>query len=217
MHQDYSENFVSDETAPSEQDSGPITVKYLLAGHRGHYGCLEHPQISFNCGWFPHTVMQQARTHRVAVSFDVQSGRYTAQRIVDVVSGKRNVHEVFYLRPVGVYKDRQGKQYEYTEEARKIDEIICIDSAARFKLALDRGYAEEHARDILPGYALRQHFVVSFNLRSLLHFTDLRAKKDAQLEIQQLCDLLWVHAKEWTPAIAEWYEKNRLHKARLAP
>ena len=87
----------------------------------------------------------------------------------------------------------------------------------RFKLALDRGYAEEHARDILPGYALRQHFVVSFNLRSLLHFTDLRAKKDAQLEIQQLCDLLWVHAKEWTPAVAEWYEKNRLHKARLAP
>jgi thymidylate synthase (FAD) len=217
MHQDYSEDFVSDEVAPSEQQAGLIAVKRLLAGNRGHFGCLEHPAISFNLGWFPHSVMQQARTHRISVSFDVQSGRYTAQRIVDVVTGKRNIHEVFYLRPVGTYHDRQGKTYEYTEEQRKIDEIICIDSAARFKLALDKGFAEEHARDILNAYALRQHFVMTCNLRSVLHFMDLRAKRDAQLEIQQMCELMWKHVEEWVPEIAEWYTANRMFKARLAP
>jgi len=29
--------------------------------------------------------------------------------------------------------------------------------------------------------------------------------------------LMWPHFKEWTPAIAQWYEENRLGKARLAP
>ncbi len=216
MHQDYSENFVFNEPVPDETEAGPLVVKHLLAGERGHYGPLEHPQISFNVGWFPHSVMQQARTHRVGVSFDVQSGRYTGQRIIDVCTGARNVEEVFYLRPVGTYRDRKGKSYEYTEDHRLVDRIICVDSAGRYKLAIERGYAEEHARDIIP-YAIRQHFVVSFSLRALMHFLDLRFKRDAQLEIQQLCDLIWPHFEAWVPAIADWYAASRLHKARLAP
>ena len=74
MHQDYAEAFVWDEreTFPSEEKCGEIIVKQLLAGNRGHYGPLEHPQIVLNCGWFPHSTMQQIRTHRVGISFDVQ-------------------------------------------------------------------------------------------------------------------------------------------------
>ena len=77
MHQDYSENFVVDERPqwPNEEKAGELIVKRLLAGERGHYGPLEHPQIVLNCGFFPHSVMQQARTHRVGISFDVQSMR----------------------------------------------------------------------------------------------------------------------------------------------
>lgn len=216
MHQDYAENFVFNEPLPPEDEAGTLVIKHLLAGERGHYGPLEHPAISFNVGWFPHSVMQQARTHRVGVSFDVQSGRYTGQRIIDVCTGVRDVEEVFYLRPVGIYRDRQGKTYEYTEAQRCVDRIICLDSAGRYKLAIERGFAEEHARDIVP-FAIRQHFVVSFSLRALMHFLDLRAKRDAQLEIAQLCDLIWPHFEAWSPAIAGWYGATRLHKARLAP
>lgn len=216
MHQDYSENFVFDEEPPSESEAGALIVKHLLAGERGHYGPLEHPSITFNVGGFPHSVMQQARTHRVGVSFDVQSGRYTGKRILDVCTGARDVEEVFYLRPVGTYRDRQGKKYEYTEDQRMVHRIICIDSAGRYKLALEDGFSEEHARDIIP-YAIRQDFVVSFNLRSLLHVFDLRFKKDAQLEIQQMCELMWPHFALWVPEIADWYQKNRLLKGRLAP
>jgi len=216
MHQDYSEDFIFDEQPPSESKSGEIIVRRLLSGERGHYGPLEHPAITFNVGWFPHSVMQQARTHRVGVSFDVQSGRYTGQRIIEAANGKRDIEDVFYLRPVGTYRDRQGKNYEYTEEQRKIDQIICIDSAARYKLAIEKGLAEEHARGMIP-FDFRQHFVVTFSLRALLHFMDLRAKLDAQEEIRALCDLMWPHLQAWTPEVAAWYKKNRLHKARLAP
>ena len=216
MHQDYSEEFVAEESFPTEHDAGLLVVRHLLKGDKGHYGPLEHPSITFNVGFFPHDVMQQARTHRVAVSFDVQSGRYTGQRLVDLANGELDVDQVFYRRPVGVYRDRQGKQYEYTEQQREIDRILFLDIAGRYKLDIENGFSEEHARRHVP-YALRQHFVVTFNLRSLLHFLDLRAKKDAQLEITQLCDLLWPHLEEWTPAIAGWYGETRLHRARLAP
>jgi thymidylate synthase (FAD) len=78
------------------------------------------------------------------------------------------------------------------------------------------GFSEEHARGSLF-FDFRQHFVVSFNARSLMHFLDLRSKKDAQMEIQAMCDLMWPHFQNWMPEVVGWYETNRLGKARLAP
>lgn len=220
MHQDYSEGFVYDQllaqTIPPEEACGEVAVKRLLAGERGHYGPLEHAQIVFNVGWFPHSVMQQARTHRVGISFDVQSMRYTGSRVCDLVLGKRDFEEVFYLRPVGSYKDRHGKAYDYTLEAREEDIRLCSRAACRYAYLIQQGYAEEHARGILP-FDYRQHFVVSFTLRAALHFLDLRSKLDAQGEIQAMCDLMVPHMAAWIPQLWAWYEKTRLGKARLAP
>ena len=216
MHQDYSEECVAYEHPPCESEAGDIAVKRLLLGGRGHYGPLEHPSITFSVGWFPHSVMQQARTHRVGVSFDVQSMRYTGQRVAQVARGKVDLEEVFYLRPVGEYTDRQGKKYSYTPKLRAEDAARCYDAVEAYARKLELGFAEEHARALLP-FDFRQHFVVSFNVRSLMHFLDLRAKADAQWEIQQLCDLMLPHFIEWAPAIADWYKKNRWAKARLAP
>jgi thymidylate synthase (FAD) len=178
--------------------------------------CIEHPQITFNCGYFPHSVIQQGRTHRVGISWDVQSARYTSSHILQAATGDKDIEEVFYLRPVGSYTDRQGKNYSYSERQRKQDLIWCSEAAERYAERIEQGMSEEHARGLIP-FDYRQHFVVSFNARSFLHFMDLRSKKDAQLEIQQLCELMWPHFKEWMPAVATWYEENRLGKARLAP
>jgi thymidylate synthase (FAD) len=216
MHQDYAEGFAFGDNPPAEDEAGRIIVKRLLAGERGHYGPLEHPQITFNCGWFPHSVMQQARTHRVGVSFDVQSGRYTGLRVLNAGSNTDQLDEVFYLRPVGNYTDRQGKRYSYSAEQRDADLDNCYDAALRYAHLIEQGCSEEHARGILP-FDIRQHFVVSFNLRALLHFLDLRARADAQLEIQQLCELMVPHLRSWAPEIAGWYEAKRLGKGRLAP
>ena len=219
MHQDYSEGYVFDDRAnwPDETRAGEICVQRLLAGERGHYGPLEHPQITLNVGWFPHSVMQQARTHRVGLSFDVQSMRYTGERICRAVNGDLDLEEVFYLRPVGDYSDRQGKTYSYSVVERGRDLDYCRDSADDYRARVQLlGYAEEHARGLLP-FDYRQHFVVSFSLRAMLHFLDLRAKLDAQWEIRQLCDLMWPHLEAWAPEIAAWYKKTRLTRARLAP
>lgn len=218
MHQDYAEGFVWDERDrfPSEEKCGELIIKNLLAGGRGHYGPLEHPQIVLNCGWFPHSTMQQIRTHRVGISFDVQSFRYTGRRILDVVEGKRDVEEVFYLRPLGAYSDRQGKRYDYTPEQRQQDIEWCLEACQRYAQRIQQGFSEEHARGLIP-FDVRQHWVMSANVRSLMHLLDLRWKADAQLEAQKLCEIIWPHFQAWTPEIAHWYADNRLKKARLAP
>ncbi len=144
------------------------------------------------------------------------SFRYTGQRILDVVDGKREVEEVFYLRPLGDYADRQGKKYEYTAEDRQQDLDWCLEASRRYKTRIDQGFAEEHARGLIP-FDIRQHWVMSANVRSVMHLIDLRWKADAQLEAQKMCEEIWPHFAAWVPAIAAWYEDNRLKKARLAP
>jgi thymidylate synthase (FAD) len=218
MHQDYSEGFVAADREgwPDEAQAGEIIVKRLLAGERGHYGPLEHAQIVLNAGWFPHSVMQQARSHRISVSFDVQSMRYTGERICAAALGQLDLEEVFYLRPIGLYRSRQGKHYEYNRCQRGIDLEACRAAAGRYRDLIAAGFAEEHARSILP-FDYRQHFVVSFTMRALLHFLDLRAKQDAQQEIRELCDLIWPHLQEWAPQVAAWYRAHRWSRARLAP
>jgi thymidylate synthase (FAD) len=144
------------------------------------------------------------------------SFRYTGQRILDVVDGKRDVEEVFYLRPLGFYTDRQGKKYEYTLDARQQDLDWCLEASRRYKTRIDQGFAEEHARGLIP-FDIRQHWVMSANVRSVMHLLDLRWKADAQLEAQKMCEAIWPHFAAWVPAIAAWYEENRLKKARLAP
>lgn len=144
------------------------------------------------------------------------SFRYTGKRILDVINGERDVEEVFYLRPEGRYSDRQGKHYEYTQALRQQDLEWCLEACKRYYQRIQQGFSEEHARGIIP-FDVRQHWIMSANVRSLMHLLDLRWKADAQLEAQELCELIWPHFQAWVPAIAEWYESNRLKKARLAP
>jgi thymidylate synthase (FAD) len=153
----------------------------------------------------------------VANGFVVHNSfRYTGQRIVDVIAGQRSVEEVFYLRPLGAYTDRQGKRYDYTPEQRQEDIDWCLKACDRYQQRINQGFSEEHARGLIP-FDVRQHWIMSANVRSLMHLLDLRWKGDAQLEAQKLCEAIFPHFEAWVPAIAEWYAANRLKKARLAP
>jgi thymidylate synthase (FAD) len=223
MHQDYCSDYVTaDSKIPSHY--GEVVVKALLEGNRGHYGPLEHPQITFAVGYFPHTVMQQARTHRVGVTFDVQSFRYTGAMIADLGSQllqdpETDLSHLFYIPETvltGQAKSREGVVTIAPEALTLILEQYRSQAIAYHKLVHDYQVPYEDARNII-GYGIRQHFVVSFNCRSLMHFLDLRAKADAQLEIRQLCELLLPHFQNWCPHVAQWYIKHRWGKARLAP
>jgi thymidylate synthase (FAD) len=213
---DYAEVPAHELKVPSPSDCGKWIVDQLLSNERGHYGPLEHPGITFSVSGYVHSVMAQARTHRVGISFDVQSQRYTGKRVLKVASGELKPEDVFYVRPPGFYVNREGKKYDWTKEDY-LDELDWIvQGCKRYAVKYEKGMCEEHIRDYLA-QAIRQNFVVSFNLRSVLHFLDLRAKMDAQLEIQALCEQLAPEIKGWAPNVWNYYEEKRLHKARLSP
>ena len=216
MHQDYYEGTVADTEAPPETEAGELVVKHLLRGERGHYGPLEHPAITFAVAGFPHSVVQQARTHRVGISFDVQSMRYTGKRVAAVATDKLGVEDVFYFRSVGNYADRFGKKYAYSKKMRETDMQVARQMSTIYGYKLQEGFAEEHARGMLP-FDYRQNFVLSFNLRSAMHFLDLRSKLDAQAEIIDLCNLMVPLLQKWAPEVMNYYIEKRLGRARLSP
>ena len=213
MHQDYSENFSLDDAVSHENEEawyGEKVVQYCLKG--GHFGVIEHPQIVLNIGGFPHDVMQQLRTHRVGVSFDVQSGRYTSKRFLS----DSPIEDVYWLRPIGWYLDRDDTPiYHYTEEWRDGDKQFLALARRRYQRSIEMGLAPEHARQLAP-FGFRQDFVLSCNLRSALHLLMLRDKKDVQLETQAFALLLRRELLKWCPEITNWWE-SRGKKLKLTP
>ena len=216
MHQCYSEYFLGDEPLMfSEKRCGEICVTRLLESDRGHYGILESPTITFACGFIDHDTIMQARTHRVGTSFAVQSMRYTSKQFIQASENPDLLDNVIFINK-GFQSDRHGNKAEISEEIIEMKKQLMLLSLKAYASQIEVGIPPEAARDILP-HNYRQHFVVTFNLRSLLHFCDLRLKKDAQNNIVTLAEIMYEKCCLWSPEITQWYTKNRKGKARLAP
>jgi thymidylate synthase (FAD) len=213
---DYSEIPIHEQNIPTAAKCGEWIVEQLLSNDKGHWGPLEHPGITFSVSGYVHSVMVQARTHRVGISFDVQSQRYTGKRVVKVATEELKPEDVFYVRPPGFYVNRTGKKYDWTQEDYEDELKFIFEGCKRYAAKYEKGMCEEHIRDYLA-QAIRQNFVVSFNLRSVLHLLDLRAKLDAQLEIQAFSEQLTPLVERWAPNVWKYYEEKRLHRARLSP
>lgn len=214
LHTCYSEEFEPDTDIPEDR-CGEIAITRLLDGKRGHFGPLEHAHMTLLIQ-MDHNSMVQLRTHRVGVSFDVQSMRYTGERVERAARGELPVEEVFYFRPAGHYRDRQGDSYHWTEEQNDSLKALALGAASEYAHLRDQGVAEEHARYVLPT-SYFQNVCLTGNIRSWFHLLDVRSKKDAQEEIQWVMDLVAGHVKNWIPEMYAWYETNRLHRAILAP
>jgi len=236
MHQCYSELGAGDEVEKFEKlpdsELGDRIVKHCL--NHGHWSVVEHPSITFSVIGFPHSVMVQATRHRT-LSFSVQSGRYTGDRILKLAEKivKTNcddvydeniistlgeeIKKIFYFRPLGTYTDRHGTKYEYSQREFKNDlYYVLINLKHYYYISKTARYAHEHSRDMLT-QNMRQDFVVTFNPRSLCHFLDLRTPADAQPEIRTLAYMLFDEFKAWMPEVASWYEQKRINRNKLAP
>jgi thymidylate synthase (FAD) len=180
-------------------------------------GNCEHPQIVVSVKGFPHSTMQQLRTHRTGISFDVQSGRYTGIRICDVASGVTPVKDVFWVRPEGVYSDRHSPSYTWDSE--QIDQAYrgYYRAAGEYASLVSRGMPYEMARDLCIPYGIRQDFVMSMNLRTVFHIMEMRGTKDAEFECQLFSELLGRCIKAWVPEIYQWWEGKRKGKNQNAP
>lgn len=200
------------------KEPGKAIIKHQLEGGRGHYSVATAAFAKVDCYGFPHDCIVQLRTHHTSgtdVRFLVQSNRYTSQRFIDVAEGRLGVEEVFYFRPVGKYRSRDGI-YEQTETMRSIYYGHCFESCKGYVHLIDKGIPPEQARNVLP-QGIRQDFTIMSTLKGYWHLLDQRSKADAQLEIITLSEMIQERLEKWCPTLSEWYRDERWSKAILAP
>ncbi len=156
----------------------------------GHLSTIEHASFTFGVEGVSRSLLAQITRHRLA-SFSVQSQRY-----------------------VGAYTEEEGKTFGYV--VPKSIEALGQDAVREYenqmktiqrwyngwieKFGGSREGANEDARFVLPNGATTK-FIVTMNIRELLHFFSLRCCNRAQWEIRELATEMLRLCKEVAPVL----------------
>lgn len=164
-------------------DEDVARVVKMLADE-GHAVPFEHNYIRF---WMklPIAIDRQVVKHRIGTSHSGMSGRYRTMlpEFLSMSEDVKLILEKAHLRS-GINDYRY-----YCQQAHDEYEDICVnlkDSKLAEDITNDEyKRAREFLRGMLPQHSMTET-VMSFNLRSLVHFVKLRDKPNAQPEIQYI-------------------------------
>jgi thymidylate synthase (FAD) len=135
----------------------------------GHTSTLEHSLITYRISGISRALLQELSRHRVGVSPSVESTRYTFKRILN---GEEYVHDTLM---------KSGDP--------DLDNLNLKHMLALKDLVNKKGLPNDVAKyGLVESFTLNE--TVSFNIRSLRHFYQLRSSKKALLEIRQLANEL---------------------------
>lgn len=148
---------------------------------QGHKTPFEQTFLQFHVK-APIFVVRQWMRHRIGVSYNEQSARYSKMNL-------------------DFYTPRQIKACEKsTHDYRKVLEQCGL----LYQAMLNEGIKREEARCILP-VSLYTTFYFSCNLNSLFHFAELRYDSHAQWEIQQYArGMLLLSRNQFPHSIELW-------------
>ncbi len=155
-------------------------LKYLLRHEHG--SPFEHTFLQFRIK-APLFVHAHWVKHRIGTSLNTESGRYI------------DIHEEFYIPSVFRKQAESNKQASTDEVVANSDVArVIYDQAVKqsfdtYKYLLEMGVAREQARGVLP-QSTYTSFVFTCNVRSLLHFLQLRTAEGAQYEIRQYANAI---------------------------
>ena len=144
----------------------------------GHESPLEHCTFTFGIEGVSRALLAQLTRHRIA-SYSVKSQRYVKEGQFE------------YITPKSIEEDDM-LFLEYIKLMKNIQNF--------YNSAIKRGIQPEDARYALPN-ACSTQLIMTFNIRSLLNFFELRCCNRAQAEIRQMADIMLDICKEIAPNI----------------
>lgn len=164
-------------------EGGEKLISYLI--REGHWSPTMHTALTFliEC---PISTARQVFKHTVGVVFNESSGRY------------RELAPVFHIPARNRSLVQTGRVGQYVFEPGSDRQFDMVDLSRRwvaelawneYQEQLAAGIAREVARDVLP-VSIYTQFYATMNLRSALHFLDLRQHSSAQYEIREIADRL---------------------------
>jgi len=131
----------------------------------GHTSTLEHSLINYEINGVSRALLQETSRHRIGVSPSVESTRYTFKRILN---GEQDIASTLVSSGD---PDIDQANIEHMERIKSI-----VNS---------KGLRNDTAKyGIVEAY--KTNLILSFNLRSLMHFYSLRNSKKALKEIRHL-------------------------------
>ena len=163
-----------DKVGNTDPEANAKLIRYLLK-HK-HLSPFEHNMIKFRIKC-PIFVDRQIVRHRIGISKNEISARYV------------EVKDEYYV-PASLRKQSKSNRQASVDGGGDLDDYIstyrltCAAAVRSYHILLDEGVCREQARGVLP-QAMYTTSIYTFNLRSLLHFVDLRTHAGAQWEIQQ--------------------------------
>lgn len=167
-----------------------------------HVSPLEHVSFTFAVEGVSRTLSHQLVRHRIA-SYSQQSQRYV------------ELNNFEYIVPPKIAKNKEAlkifkETMENDKEAyRKISELLIKDNAQKYIVeGMEEEKAKksatkesiEDARYVFPN-ACETKLVFTMNVRSLLHFLELRCCNRAQWEIRDLATKMLEELKKISPVI----------------
>ena len=186
-------------------------IKHLLTANHG--SVLEHCTFTFRIS-SPLFIIQQILRHRVGFSFNQSSRRYTVldedksytpitfrvqskdNKQASVPATLENISAFTKFPTVDMWNASNNKIYQDTWRF----------AFSKYEHLLANGVAREQARGVLPVCQYGE-FYLTANLRSLLHFLELRLEDHAQYEIRLLANsMLELIEPVYPEAIKIWKE-----------
>jgi thymidylate synthase (FAD) len=162
----------------SKQDQEKFIRKIISIGH---HSVLEHVELNFAVEGVSRVLTHQLVRHRIA-SYSQQSQRYV------------KLDETFdYIEPMSIGLDDVLTE-KYNDFMTAIHDLYLE--------FLDAGIPAEDARYILPN-ATETKIFVTMNLRTLLHFFNVRCCNRAQWEIRAMAIEMLKQCKKLSPIIFE--------------
>lgn len=183
----------------SEADQRILTM-LITSGHETPF---EQTLLQYRVK-LPIFVARQWMRHRVGVSYNELSARYT------------HMKDEFYIptqwrNKSSYYHGLGEKEREATDSVIRANYTKALEEASKaYESILAVGVPRELARGVLP-VSLYTNFVFACNMRSLFHFIELRADSNAQWEIQQYAkDMLKLAQPHFPVSIDIWSKKHNI-------
>ena len=151
------------------------TIKFIkMIISKGHLGILEHHNVTLEIT-SNRAILNEMTRHRHA-SFVQNSTRYIKFK-----------DEIAVVKPFSI---RDKVMWKWS----------MIEAEKAYFYQLEQGISPQIARDSLP-LALASDIIVTMNLRSWLHFLELRLAKSAHPQMRELADMIYMKLNEILPVI----------------
>lgn len=180
-------------------------ISYLLK--HGHLTPLEHCTFTFEVK-APLVVARQWMRHRT-MSYNELSRRFTSADREYYIPKKLRIQD-----SVNKQSSIEATVYDNESDLLNIFSEVVEFCEDRYKILLDSGVARELARFVLPPM-LYTKFIVTVDLRNLLHFLKLRLAEDTQYELRVYAEAILDIISDIVPITIKYWKKYSLQNEEV--